>query len=291
VPDTAEVRLRMLTAGDADWVLDVDRETTPFARPIGWEHASLAEELEAGGWATDDQWGWAVLADGEPAGFAVVRDISSGDAVIDLRVSAAHRGRGVGREVLRQLADHHFAEHPELPRLSGRTHEQNVPMQRAFNAAGFRMEARYRDSFSLSGGAPASEWGYALTRADWQAGRHRADEHGYDLHGLRFEVEEVTGQDPHVVVGTIYKFLQEGRRILARYAAGDIVEGELAGTLVSDLLVYRYVHDLETDRGLRTVTGGGRSRLQRRQDSRLELVNEWNGDDGRHGRQVLVECR
>ncbi|MBW3661816.1 MAG: GNAT family N-acetyltransferase [Actinobacteria bacterium] len=289
--DGAEVRLRMLTAGDVDWVVEVDRETTPFAGPIGWEPEALAGQLEAGDWASDDRWGWGVLADGEPAGFALVNDIRSGDAVIDLRVSATHRGRGIGREVLRQLADHHFAEHAELTRLSGRTHEQNVPMQRAFNAAGFRMEARYRDSFALPDGGPASEWGYALTRADWQAGRHRADEHGYDLHGLQFEVEEITGQEPHVVEGTIYKFLQEGRRILARYAAGDIVEGELAGTLVNDLLVYRYVHDLETERGLRTVTGGGRSRLQRRQDSRLELVNEWNGDDGRHGRQVLVECR
>lgn len=289
--DRAEVRLRMLTDGDAEWVTTVDRQTTPYARSLGFDAEGLATELADGHWASDDRWGWAVLADGEPAGFALVRDMASGDGVIDLRVSASQRGRGVGREVLRQLADHHFSDHHDLTRLSGRTHEQNVPMQRAFNAAGFRMEARYRDSFPLPDGGAASEWGYALTRTDWQAGRHRADEHGYDLHGLQFEVEEVTGENPQVVTGTVYKFLQEGRRVLARYAGGDIVEGELAGTLVGDLLVYRFVHDHETGGALEVVTGGGRSRLQRRQDNRLEVVNEWTADDGRHGRQVLAERR
>jgi RimJ/RimL family protein N-acetyltransferase len=114
-----------------------------------------------------------------------------------IRIAAHLRGRGVGREVLRQLADHHFAASPHLNRLAGRAHERNVPMQRAFNAAGFRMEARYRESYRGGDGPPASEWGYALTRSDWDAGRHRADAHGYDLHGITLEIEEsIQGKPP-----------------------------------------------------------------------------------------------
>lgn len=289
--DQPEVRLRMLTAEDAPWLVELDREKTALARSRDWDPEKLAAELDEGVWATSENWGWGVTVDGEPAGYLLVTGLDTGDAVIELKLSARARGQGVGREALRQVADHHFAERPDLARMSGRTHEHNVPMQRAFNAAGFRMEARYRDSFVMADGTPASEWGYALTRADWEAGRPHADAYGYDLHGLTFVVEEVTGEGAHVVVGTLYKFLQEGRRLLARYRGGDITEGEFAGVLVRDLLTYRFVHDWDGPDGHQVVTGSGRSRLQRRQDNRLELVTEWVADDGRNGRQVLVERR
>lgn len=285
-----EVHLRVLTADDAAWLVEVDHSGGALARRHGWDVEGLAAELDAGHWVSDGRFGWAIVVEGEPAGYALVEGLDTPDADLHIRVGRAFRGRGVGREVLRQLADHHFASH-DINRLVGRTHEQNVPMQRAFNAAGFRMEARYRDSFVMADGTPASEWGYALTRADWEAGRHHADAYGYDLHGLTFVVEEVTGEGAHVVVGTLYKFLQEGRRLLARYRGGDITEGEFAGVLVRDLLTYRFVHDWDGPDGHQVVTGSGRSRLQRRQDNRLELVTEWVADDGRNGRQVLVERR
>jgi len=292
VSDDAEVRLRMLTSDDVEWLTKLDREGSgAYARPHGWNEEKLAAELDEGLWASGSQWGWAVLVDGKPAGYMLVTGLDGQDASMEMRIAPVFRGRGVGREVLRQTADHHFASCGNLERLTGRAHEQNVPMQRAFNAAGFRMEARYRESFVGNDGNRASEWGYALTRTDWEAGRHHADEDGYDLHGLAFVVEENAGQDPHVIQGTIYKFLQEGRRLIARYAGGQVTEGELAGVLVGDLLTYRFVHDLDRRGEHKVATGGGRSRLQRRGDGRLELVNEWSGDDGRHGKQVLVERR
>lgn len=287
----AEVRLRALTSEDVAWLIGLDAEGAQFTHAHGWEPEKLAAALDEGVYASDDRWGWAIVVDGEAAGAAFVTDLTSGDGVMDIRVAASFRGRGVGREVLRQLADHHFADQPRLRRLEGRTHEHNVPMQRAFNAAGFRMEARYRDSFEHGEGRYASEWGYALTRSDWEAGRHRADEHGYDLHGLTFVVDDVTAADADVPVSTLYKFLQEGRRVFARYRGGDVTLGELGGTIVGDVLRYVYVHDLDTDDGVLVRTGAGRSRVQRRQDGRLEVVNEWTGDDGRTGQHVLVERR
>lgn len=286
-----EVHLRMLTSEDAPWVADVDqRSRSAVVDAFDWDAEKLAAELDEGAWASDDRWGWAIIVDGEPAGFALVTGIADGDAEIEIRVAPDQRGRGVGREVLRQLADHHFAATDALTRMTGRTHEDNVPMQRAFNSAGFRMEARYRDSMQQPDGRYASEWGYALTRADWTAGRHQADDAGYDLHGLSFVVEE-TLEGPEQPPDLLIKFLQEGRRAIARYSGGPITEGELAGVVDGDVLVYRFIQDIDDEDGHRVVTGGGRARLQRRQDGRLEVVDEWSDDRSEHGKTFLVERR
>jgi RimJ/RimL family protein N-acetyltransferase len=287
-PDRPHVHLRVLVPDDAEWVVDADRvASTALARTRGWQPDELAEELAEGRWANDERWGWAIVVNGEPSGFALVTDLDRPAAEIQMRILPAARGRGAGREVLRQLADHHFAATPTLHRLTGRAHEHNVPMQRVFNAAGFRMEARYRESFQQTDGRYASEWGYALTRADWEDGRHRADAHGYDLHGLSFELEE-TVEGP-AAPGLLLKLLQEGRRVLGRYDARELGEGELAGILAGDLLRYRWIHLEERGEHPREQTGRGRARLQRREDGRLELVDQWSDDAGGHGRRVLLE--
>jgi RimJ/RimL family protein N-acetyltransferase len=284
----ANVHLRVLTSEDADWVVVADTLGGRFARPQGWRSVdAFATELDEGRWASDDRWAWAVVSRGEPIGFAVLRGLASADAELEIRISPDARGRGAGREVLRQLADHHFAEHRDVHRLTGRTHEQNVAMQRAFAAAGFRMEARYRDSYRHDDDTTASEWGYALTRSDWQAGRHRTDDAGYDLHGLTFVVEVEDDQPRGPWVGTILRFLQEGRRALAKYDGDHATDGELGGILLRDVLSYRYVHDFD---GVER-RGGGRSRVQRRHDGRLELVDEWIDDKGGRGERRAVEVR
>ena len=234
----------------------------------------------------DEQVGWAVMVDGVPAGMAFARDLASGEGLLDIRLARDVRGRGVGREVLRQLADHHFAEVPGLRRLEGRAHEMNVPMQRAFNAAGFRLEARYRDAAALPDGSFASLWGYALTRQDWEAGRHHVDDDGYDLHGLAFSLDGTdVGRMPK---GSQSRFVQEGRRVLGVYSGGRVWQGEVAGILVGDVLTYRFVHHHGADD---VVTGSGRARVQRRGDARLELIDDWETDDGRSGQHVWVERR
>ena len=283
-----EVHLRVLVADDAGWVVAADRAAaTALARDHGWDEGKLGPELAEGVWASDDRFGWAVIVDGEPGGFALLTGLDERDAEVTVRIAPSARGRGVGREVLRKLADHHFSATSDLNRMTGRTHELNVPMQRVFNAAGFRMEARYRDSFEQADGRYASEWGYALTRADWHEGRHRADSQGYDLHGLTFVLDE-TIEGP-ATRGLSLRILQEGRRAIGRYDADQLSDGELAGILNGDLLRYRYVH-LEERRGsVQEHEGRGRARLQRRKDGRLELVDRWSDETGGHGRRVLVE--
>lgn len=283
-----EVHLRVLVPDDAGWVVTTDRvSATKLARPIGFIEDRLREELEAGEWASADRFGWAIIIDGTASGFALVDDLDQRDAELQLRIAPKARGRGAGREVLRQLADHHFSAQPGLVRLTGRVHEHNVPMQRTFNAAGFRMEARYRDAYSSGDDATASEWGYALTRSDWQAGRHRSGVSGYDLHGLSFELEEtIEGRED---TGLLVRFLQEGRRVIGRYDADRLLDGEAGGILTSDLLRYRFVHTEEDGHRAEEVLGRGRARLQRRNDGRLEIVDRWSDDRGSHGERVLLQ--
>lgn len=280
-----EAHLRVLTSEDAAWMVALDRAGYGVLRPFGWAEEKLAAELEEGIWASEEQVGWAVIVAGKPSGVAFARNLTSRNGLLDIRLSEEVRGRGVGREVLRQLADHHFADHPSLRRLEGRTQEHNVPMQRAFNAAGFRLEARYRDAILEADGSYTAEWGYALTRHDWRAGRHRADDNGYDLHGLTFVLEDVEGPS-HLPAGSLVKFFQEGRRVLARYGGGEITEGEAAGILVGDVFTYRWAHD----HGSRdNILGGGGGRVQRRRDGRLELLDDWSRDYGPNGRHLWVQ--
>lgn len=286
-----EVHLRMLTSEDAAWLVEVDQQSGGnLARPFNWEEEKLAAELDEGVWASEDRFGWGVFVDGCPCGFVLVRDLMSGDARMNIRLSPSFRGRGIGREVLRQLADHHFSASGHVQRLAGRTHELNVPMQRAFTGAGFRLEGRFRDAYRQPDGRLVAAWIYALTRADWQAGRHRVDDLGYDLHGLTFAVEEVLA-GPEAAGELTFRFLQDGHRAMARYEGGDILSGELAGIVHGDMLVYRFVHERHSEEGLKVSTGGGRSRLQRRQDGRLEVVNDWHDEHGRHGTTFLIERR
>ncbi|MEX2328091.1 MAG: GNAT family protein [Nitriliruptoraceae bacterium] len=286
--ERSEVHVRVLVADDAAWVVATDEASaTALAPSQDWDPGKLAAELDEGVWASDDRWAWGVIVSGEPAGFAQVTGLESGDARMSIRIDPKVRGRGVGREVLRQLADHHFGADPDLHRLTGRVHEHNVPMQRVFNAAGFRMEARYRDSVQQADGRFASEWGYALTRPDWEAGNHRNPGRGSDLHGLTFELDETV--DGPVSRGLAVRFLQEGRRTIARYDADRVSDGELAGLLVDDLLQYRFVHVEERRDGVHRSTGRGRCRVQRRNDGRIELVDQWSADSGANGRRLLVE--
>ena len=291
--DGPEVHLRVAIPDDATWLSEVDRTTAGVRSPaIGWDRDPLIAELDSGAWSSDDQWAWAVLVDGRPAGFALVTGMTSGDGQMQIRLKTAERGQGVGREVLRQLADHHFAAHPHLQRLVGETHEQNIPMQRAFNAAGFRMEARYRDSMAGEDGALASRWGYALTRQDWTVGRHRIDDDGYDLHGLTFIVDEVLDGPKTGSSGLTFDFFQDGRRASASFWSHEVNDGELGGVLIRDVLRYHYVQELHRQgEGHMMVTGRGRARIQRAQDGRLQVINEWADDDGRHGTTLLVERR
>jgi RimJ/RimL family protein N-acetyltransferase len=288
---TRHVRLRMLTGEDAAWVIDVDAASAgPTANAYDWNLEKLVASLDEGYWATESRVAWAITNGSTPIGFALVTNLDTGAGTIAMRILPAQRGQGVGRTVLHLLADHHFTEDTALLRLAGQTHEANVPMQRAFVASGFRMEARYRDAFMQADGNRASEWGYALTRSDWTEGR-LSPSSDFNLHGRQFVIDS-KAQDAssadiqHVVL----KVLQEGRRVLVRYEGGAVHDGEAAGLLLDDALTLCIVHEVEVRGSSSTVvTGQLQGRLQRLGDGRFEMLASVRSDDGRTFDLHLVE--
>lgn len=286
-----DIHLRMLIGQDEDWVAALDSEAaTSLVDAVGFDPDKLGSELDHGEWATDAQWGWAVMVDGLPAGFALVEGLATGDGEMQIRLRESARGRGVGRETLRQLADHHFADSTTLLTLVGRTHERNVAMQRAFNAAGFRLASREPGVRTDRDGDPVAEWSYALTREEWNENRHRRDAE-LDVHGLEFTVIEVldgpTGGGP----GMTFTFWQQGRRVWGEFGSKKINGGDLGGVLVRDTLHYRFVQDHHRRGiGLESVMGTGRARFQRDTEGRLQVINEWQGDDGSSGATLLGQA-
>lgn len=285
-----DIHLRVLTVDDAAWVVALDRDTTTALTPaLDFAVDALSEELDTGDWATDDRWGWAVVVDGEPAGFATVTDMRTGTGEMQIRLREDSRGRGVGRETLRQLADHHFADVPGLQLLVGVTHEHHVPMQRAFNAAGFRLESRERDALTDADGDPVAVWQYVLERADWEDNRHRRDQR-LDVHGLHFRLEEVLDGPTGGGHDMTYTFQQDGRRVWAVFGSRRVNEGELAGILHHDVLHYHFVQDHHRRGvGMESVSGTGQIRFQSTTEGRVQVINEWRTEEGTTGSSLLVQ--
>lgn len=283
-----DIHLRMLIGNDEDWIVALDSEAaTPLIEAVGFDPDTIGSQLDRGEWATADQWGWAVMVDGQPAGFALVQGLESGNGEMQIRLRQSARGRGVGRETLRQLADHHFADTESLGTLVGRTHERNVAMQRAFNAAGFQLATRTSAVRRDDEGRAVAEWSYTLTRDEWRDNRHHRDAE-LDVHGLEFHVIDVldgpTGAGPEMT----FVFWQQGRKVWGEFGSKKISEGELGGVLLRDTLHYRFIQDHHRRGvGLESVTGTGRARFQRDTNGRMQVINEWQGDDGSSGATLL----
>ena len=111
-----------------------------------------------------------VLADGVRVGLAVLQDLTDDTPLFDLRLDAAHRGRGLGVPVLRALTGHLFATRPSVRRFEGQTREDNVAMRRVLLRAGFVKEAHHRESWPVAGGEPVGSTVYAMLRRDWETG-------------------------------------------------------------------------------------------------------------------------
>lgn len=107
---------------------------------------------------------------GRVVGLAVIDDLEDPGVLLDLRLAAEHRGRGLGTAALRELADQVFTRWPHVERLEGQTRDDNTAMRRALRAAGFVKEAHYRRGWPVAGGEPRASVGYTLLRGDHAAG-------------------------------------------------------------------------------------------------------------------------
>jgi RimJ/RimL family protein N-acetyltransferase len=103
----------------------------------------------------------------EPLALGRLFDLEDITPLVDLRVAAAARGRGVGTLALRGLTAWLFSEQPATGRLGGYTRHDNLAMRRVFEKCGFQQEALHRRAWQVDGGEPVDCVGYAILRSEF----------------------------------------------------------------------------------------------------------------------------
>ena len=150
------VILRPVRAGDLPSLYEIRNDAATWVsasnKPLWPMPYSEFEKLYAE-LAADDAAEFAVECDGVLVGRCALFQIDelSRNAAIGLTLGAAHRGKGLGRDVVRVLLDYGFNKR-NLHRVHLDTLASNAAGLRAYAACGFVEEGRLRDAAYLGGG-------------------------------------------------------------------------------------------------------------------------------------------
>lgn len=131
---------------------------------LGW----IQEGIFTG---TDHQTFWMMAASQERVGLIRLYDlddVDDGYPLFDLRIREAFRGQGVGKQALQWLTRYLFETWPRLDRIAGTTREDNVAMQRVFQACGYVKEGHFRKDWRTAEGHRYDALQYAILREDWE---------------------------------------------------------------------------------------------------------------------------
>ncbi|MFI6478954.1 GNAT family N-acetyltransferase [Nonomuraea sp. NPDC050663] len=158
VPDDADDLVAFLTG-----------EEWPFHTGVPQE-AAVRSRIVAGHYDDDDERTFWIVAGGERAGLVRLQDFSDDTPLFDLRIRAAHRGKGLGSQAVRWLVRHLFESRPEIRRIEGTTRHDNLAMRAVFLRAGFAKEAHYREGWPGLDGKVYDSVGYGILRSDWERG-------------------------------------------------------------------------------------------------------------------------
>jgi len=170
MPDNDHLSFRRLSPDDLPTLITfLTTETWPF-------HGipNLSAEQVQGQAASGTYWGknvesYQIEQASLAVGFLRLFDLGDSTAVFDLRLSAASRGRGLGKATVRWLSERLFVTYLHLDRIEAHTLVGNAPMRGALMHTGFVQEAYHRQSWR-QGEQMLDSVGYALLRSDWASG-------------------------------------------------------------------------------------------------------------------------
>lgn len=162
---------RRCTAADADRLVR-------FLTAGPWPHhaeprpdeAAIRARLADGHYDNDDHRTYWITDGCQDAGLIRLMDLRDPTPMFDLRVAAAHRGRGVGTRAVTWLTAYVFGTFPSIRRIEGTTRRDNTAMRRVFQRCGYVKEAHYRQAWPGADGTFHDAVGYAVLRRDWESG-------------------------------------------------------------------------------------------------------------------------
>lgn len=103
-----------------------------------------------------------------------LQDVDDGEPLLNLRITAAPRDRGIGTAAVRWLCGYAFQRWPTLARIGAETRVDNLAMRRVLRRCGFVKEAHRRlawhSASNSADGARHDAIGYGLLRHDWAGG-------------------------------------------------------------------------------------------------------------------------
>lgn len=97
-----------------------------------------------------------------------LEDVDDGYPLFDLRIRETYRGQGIGKQALQWLTGYLFDTWSQLTRIAGTTREDNVAMQRVFQACGYVKEGHFRKDWRSAEGQRYDALQYAILREDWE---------------------------------------------------------------------------------------------------------------------------
>ncbi|MBP2388511.1 GNAT family N-acetyltransferase [Paeniglutamicibacter kerguelensis] len=162
--------LPMSPADTEDVIAFLTSNGFPFHVQAEPQPQSVRAGVEGGRFWNSETQGYWVLRDGQRLGIVSLEDLQDASPLFDLRLDEAHRGRGLGVEVVRALCDLVFTTMPGVLRFEGQTREDNIAMRKTFLRCGFLKEAHYRMGWPTEDGGHVASTAYAILRQDWQHG-------------------------------------------------------------------------------------------------------------------------
>lgn len=108
----------------------------------------VEKAIDEGGYESDEsKTFWLVNDDELQVGMVRIYDLQDDIPLFDLRIAGKWRGLGYGTKALKLVSEYVFSLPDNKIRLEGHTRQDNIPMRRAFEHAGFVKEAHLRQAW------------------------------------------------------------------------------------------------------------------------------------------------
>lgn len=153
-----------------DWLT---RETWPFHVNPHLSRDDVLQWIEEGTFTdTDHQTFWMMSTTQERVGLIRLYDlddVDDGYPLFDVRIRAAYRGHGIGKQAVQWLTRYLFETWPQLERIAGTTRHDNQAMRQVFLHCGYIKEGHFRQDWDGPDGKQYDTIQYAILRKDWSS--------------------------------------------------------------------------------------------------------------------------